>query len=77
MAAVHKHVSQYPPEFKRGITHWREIYDKRGKICGVEAAEAFNFVNSPKPDKACGELTAELLRNRADKTPWGPVETAT
>ena len=77
MAAVNKHVSQYPPEFKRGITHWREIYSKRGKICGVEAAEAFNFVNTPKAGQASGELTGELMRTRAEKSPWGPVETAT
>lgn len=71
MAAVYKHVSQYPPEFEYGATYWREIAEKKGAACGVTVAETFNFVSNPGETSAGGELTRELMKNRADKTPWG------
>lgn len=71
MAAVRKHVSQYPPEFSHGADYWREIAERKGKACGVPMAETFNFINDPDEASAEGELTEELLRNRADKKPWG------
>lgn len=71
MAAVQKHVSQYPSEFTHGADHWRAIAEEQGGVCGVGAAEIFNFVNTGTPDKPTGELLAELLAHRTDKQPWG------
>lgn len=71
MAAVQKHVSQYPPDFVYGGVFWREKAETFGAACGVQAAEVFNFVNKDVcPDADCA-LLAELIRNRAGNEPWG------
>lgn len=70
MDSVFEHVSQYPPDFTPGRDHWRQVCESHGKVCGVQAAEIFNFVNTPDQN-APGELMEELLANRADKSPWG------
>lgn len=71
MEAVRKHVSQYPPNWEGGAVYWRKMAEYRGGICGVKAAETFNFVNPAEPGPEDGELLAELLRNRAPDRPWG------
>lgn len=71
MEAVRKHVSQYPPDWEHGAVHWRRIAESHGKVCGVKAAEIFNFVNSVEPSEGDGELLSELLRNRATGKWWG------
>ncbi len=73
MAAVRKHVSQYPADFEYAATYWRQNAEKKGAACGVKAVESFNFVNHPDPDGvyAPDALIGELIRNRADKFPWG------
>ncbi len=71
MAAVQKHVSQYPPDFAYGGVYWREKAEARGAACGVTAAEVFNFVNTDVNGADGSELLTELVRNRAGKQPWG------
>lgn len=71
METVQKHASQFPPDFAEGARFYRELVGWRGKQCGVEAAEAFNFITlSPR----CSEQTPllnELVGNRCGKQPWG------
>ncbi len=71
MEAVRKHVSQYPPTWEQGAQYWRNIIEHRGKVCGVKAADVFNFVNDPDESSDEGELLSELMRNRATESPWG------
>lgn len=65
MAAIQKHASQYPPDFDQGARFWRPILAARGRACGVDAAEIFNFISPAEPAPDQGELLDELLRNRA------------
>jgi len=72
MAAIQKHVSQYPPDFHAGADYWRAILEERGRVCGIGAAEAFNFINAAEPGPDDGEVLTELLQNRATPgTAWG------
>lgn len=71
MDTVQKHASQFPPDFDEGARFYRELVGWRGKQCGVEAAESFNFITvSPRCDERT-ELLNELVRNRCTKQPWG------
>lgn len=69
--SVLKHESQYPADFAHGAKHWNENAMRRGRICGVEAAEVFNFVNPAPNASPETELLNELVANRATTVPWG------
>lgn len=71
MESVHKHVSQYPPEFEHGVKHWRDLAEWRGSVCGVGAADVYNFVNPQPKTTATTEVLAELLKNQRIDRPWG------
>lgn len=71
MESVQKHVSQYPPEFEHGVKHWRDLAEWRGSVCGVGAADVYNFVNPAPTTSGATEVLAELLANQRIDRPWG------
>ncbi len=71
MESAQKHVSQYPPEFEHGAKHWSELSEWRGTVCGVGAAEVYNFVNPSPTASGESDILNELLKNRRIREPWG------
>ncbi len=71
METVQKHASQFPPDFAEGARFYRELVGWRGKQCGVEAAEVFNFITVSPSCDGNTELLNELVGNRCVDKPWG------
>jgi LmbE family N-acetylglucosaminyl deacetylase len=71
MESVYKHVSQYPPDWTASAEYWKHAAEHKGRVCGVAVAETFTFLHPVEPSPHHGELTRELLRNRATDRPYG------